>query len=315
VPEVAPLARYYATVGGELPYGTEAFNRDLRQAILARRETLGPFIQHATVQTNETGRGVAWLLPLVYSGWEAVQLVDLGASAGLNLVAEKRAYRLADEKDGLVIRDIGQGQPVQFMTKCQGEANHLLTVIGDSPRITGRVGCDVAPFLLEDREDERTLSAFIWGDQPQRLQRLQEGIAAYRLVNQAEVPVRLFRVDLPDDLPQFLRQHVPTESGVPVVIYNTYMTIYLKDRGTDLQEHIQAWAFEQQCPILWLQWEPAWVGPEPPVFGWCQWTADLWSENNHHKWRLGWVHPHGTHAQWEPGFSEWVKFCKTMKVK
>ena len=68
-------------------------------AILARREPLAAFIRSANVQTNETGRGLAWLLPVACLGWPAVHLVELGASAGLNLVAERRGYRLMDAAD------------------------------------------------------------------------------------------------------------------------------------------------------------------------------------------------------------------------
>jgi hypothetical protein len=96
VPEVAELAAYYPSVGGERPSTDPHFNTSLRQAILARRLALADFIQTATVQTNETGRGLCWLLPLLYTNWTAVHLVDLGASAGLNLAAEQRSYRLIE---------------------------------------------------------------------------------------------------------------------------------------------------------------------------------------------------------------------------
>ncbi|MFQ5436798.1 MAG: DUF2332 family protein, partial [Anaerolineae bacterium] len=87
-------------------------------AIWARRAALAPFLQTATVQTNETGRGLAWLLPLLYTGWEGAHLVDLGASAGLNLAADGRHYQLvAGDKTVLTM---GTGQPVQFRSEIEG---------------------------------------------------------------------------------------------------------------------------------------------------------------------------------------------------
>jgi hypothetical protein len=336
VAEVRPLAAYYPTAGGRLPCHTPDFALTLRQAILARQESLAAFIQATSVQTNETARGLAWLLPLLFTPWPAVHLVDLGASAGLNLAADQRAYRLLAATDGRLLLDLGHAPSPQFLVHCHPPvtsyqlpvASHHLPVTSDQspvtsyqlpitshqlpatnhlPSIASRTGCDVAPFALHTAGDEQTLSAFIWGDQPQRLERLREGIAAFHRVNQGPAPVRLYKADLPADLLPFLDQHVPAQPPLPVVIYNTYITVYLPDKGGALRHHIARWAATQGRPILWLQWEPL-RNAKPPQLGWCAWTADLWSGNNHHQWQLGWVHPHGTHVQWEPDFQAWRDF-------
>lgn len=306
VSSVASLARYYPTVGGSLPCGTTEFAAALRDAMMARRNRLAQFMQTATVQTNETGRGIIWLVPLFYTGWDAVHLVDLGASAGLNLVADERAYHLVAGDDGRVVLDIGRGEPIQFLIQCHGKIAHKLAAGGRLPGIVSRTGCDIAPLVLKTAEDALTLSAFVWGDQPQRLQRLREGIAAFHAVNRGGVPVRLHAADLPDELTTFLIQHVPREPQIPVVIYNSYMTIYLKDKGAGMRRHIKTWAATQTRPVLWLQWEPEWGGPKPPQFGWISWTAELWRPGRHDNWRLAWVHPHGTQVQWEPGIQDWI---------
>ncbi len=303
-PETAELAQYFPSTGGKRSPADSQLPQILRQTIMARREQLAPFIQTATVQTNETARGVCWLLPLLYTGWEAVHLVDLGASAGLNLVAEARNYRLTF---GNQFIDIGRGNPVQFPMQSDGgfyqppTANH-------QPRILSRTGCDLAPFKLETAVAEKTLAAFIWADQTHRLDRLREGIAAFHLNNQGAAPVRLHPTHLPDELPAFLATAVPQQPDQPVVIYNTIITYYLDDNGQALRQHIADWAVTQNRPVLWLQWEPLWGGSEPPVFGWIAWTADLWQANEHHHWHLAWIHPHGTHMQWEPDVKDWAKY-------
>jgi hypothetical protein len=91
---IGHLVNYFPTAGGAHPPDDPDFEIFLRQAILDRRDTLQAFIQNAGVQTNETGRGLCWLLPLLPTGWETVHLIDLGASAGLNLVADQRRFRL-----------------------------------------------------------------------------------------------------------------------------------------------------------------------------------------------------------------------------
>ena len=151
------------------------------------------------------------------------------------------------------------------------------------------------------------MAAFIWGYQVERIQRLREGIEAFRLVESTTAPVIIYQVNLPDELAHFLSQNLPAGSREPIVIYNTWMTAYLRDNGRSMLFHIDQWAATQDWPILWLQWEPPLDGSEPPEYGFCAWTADLWNQGTHRRWLLGWVHPHGAITELGPGFSQWLK--------
>ncbi|MCI0399210.1 MAG: DUF2332 domain-containing protein [Chloroflexi bacterium] len=188
----AGLAAYYSTAGHYQSPDDPGFAATLRQAILANREELAAFIGAARVQTNETGRGLCWLLPLLATGWPA----------------------------------------------------------------------------------------------------------AFHRAQHSNAPVCLFPANLPGELPDFLRQ-IPAEPPHPVVIYNTYMTTYLDDKGLALGKHIGDWAATQPRPVLWLQWEPPRDGRQPPEMGWCTWTADRWQGRERRHWSLGWVHPHGQAAELE----------------
>jgi hypothetical protein len=312
--ELAPLAQYYPSVGGNQLCDTADFRQSLRDAIMRRREALFPFIQTATVQTNETGRGISWLLPLLLTSWDFVHLVDLGASAGLNLVADSRSYRLVERASNRRIIDLGKGRPVQFVMRSEGPSDQLLGASRAAPRILSRTGCDIAPYQLATDADELTLAAFVWADQPERLERLREATASLRRNNAGAVPVRLHTANLPAGLSRFLEREVPAAPVAPVLIYNTYMTVYLADKGAGLRHHLANWASTQERPVLWIQWEPNWGGTEPPEVGWCAWSADLWEGAEHSQWRLGWVQPHGTDVQWEPGLNEWVTFWQSSRA-
>ena len=302
-PDMAELAAYYPSAGGERPFTDPHFPIILHQTILARHEALAAFIHSATVQTNETGRGLCWLLPLHYTDWTAVHLIDLGASAGLNLTADHRAYRFIDEITQQTLLDIGLAAPIQFLTRCRVPLpNYPLTPL---PHILSRIGCDIQPFKLETAVHESTLAAYIWPDHSQRHQRLREGIAAFHTVNQSQAPIQLHPLSLPHDLPHFLANHIPADT-IPTVFYNTYITQYLSQKGVLLRQHLAKWAAKQARPILWLQWEPDRSGQDGPEYGWLKWTADLWHNHNHHQFHLGWVHPHGTHLQVEPGLQQWA---------
>ncbi len=304
--DVAKLAAYYPTVGGQTSPGDGPLPGLLREAIQHNQAELGALIQQATVQTNETARGLAWVLPLCFVSWRVVQLVDLGASAGLNLVADRRRYGLVDTAGQLTTLNAAL-RPVQFQTRITGDIAPLAQV-SRLPIITGRAGADIHPFRLETPADELTLRAFIWADQPQRLLRLDEGIAAFRKIQAGAVPVRLAAVNLPAELPAFLRPLAGTD---PVMIYNTYMTVYLPDRGKSLRQIIGEWAATQPRPVLWAQWEPA-RNEDPPQTGWCAWTLDCWQRGEHRRWHLGWVHPHGTEAMFAPGFTAMAEYLQNV---
>jgi hypothetical protein len=340
VAEAADLATYYPTVGGTRSPEEGELAGALRAAILARKDQLAAFLRTATVQTNETARGLCWLLPVLYTGWRAIHLVDLGASAGLNLVADQRCYRLtggkewvecavrtiqagahgAPEKMGhfackgksvesASVLDLGSGEHVEFLVAGQGTLP-LPPPQCRLPAILSRIGCDLAPFPLATDRDEQTLAAFVWGDQPGRLAMLRQGIAALKRIRGSRAPVQLHAAHLPDGLTEFLEQRITPCSDAPVVLYNTYLTTYLHDKGASLRPQLAAWAAGQTQPVLWLQWETLWQGPRPPDFGWVGWTADLWRDGRHLHWHLAWAHPHGTQIRWLPESAAWADFWR-----
>lgn len=311
-PGAAELAGLYPTVGGHVPPGpTATLRRALRDAIHAERAALERFIATATVQTNETGRGLVWLLPLAYTKWPAVHLLELGASAGLNLVADRRSYRLEDPADpDRAVLELGRGTPPQFTVMSMSSPPAPQSP--RTPRVLSRHGGDIAPFHLRTAEDELALASFVWGDAPERLARLREGIAALRSCSPSAAPVQLHSFELPDELPAFLDRCAPPDN-IPVVIYNTTVAIYLDRRADALRDHIAPWATRRHAPVLWLQWEtPPEGAGDPPRYGWMEWAADLWHQDHHFQARLAWVHPHGTTVEWLPQSIEFL--TKSMQI-
>jgi hypothetical protein len=123
-------------------------------------------------QTNEVGRAAALLGGLRHVAAEAelpVRLVEVGASAGLNLRADwfcvpGEAGRYGDARSPVVLTDGWQGDaPPQSQIE-----------------VVERVGGDLAPIDPLTREGRLTLTAYVWPDQTDRLSRLRGafGIAA-----------------------------------------------------------------------------------------------------------------------------------------
>lgn len=324
-PDTEQLANLYPSVSPDWDekaekWDSEAFSIDtqatnlpniLHRTIQKRQDALTPFIQECTVQTNETGRGIIWLLPTILTGWPKIHLVDLGASAGLNLIADQRAYRVMNAS-GKKVADLGKAKPVQFTVKSRNKCKFQLKK-RPLPNILSRTGCDINPFFLKTYEDEITLTSFIWADQVRRIERLREGIAAFReLGNINTAPVRLYKADLPNELPGFLEKLPIDQDKAPVVLYNTFVLSYLDDKGTAVRNHLSNWAKQQERPILWLQAEPPKKG-EPPESEWLAWTADLWQGGAHQQWQLAWTHPHCTAVKWRS--EEYEAFVAAFKDK
>lgn len=301
--EASALTDFYPTVGGQRPATDRAFPSILRNAVTGLHAAIVEYLRDRRVQTNETGRGLSWLLPLAATPWKRVALVDLGASAGLNLVADQRAFTLTDA-EGDTLFTLGQGMPPQFLTRCAGALlpRRPRSVL---PVIERRLGADVAPFPLNDTADELALMSFIWADHPLRLTHLREGIAAYRRVQATSRPVNIRQVGLPDGLAPFLNAAaIATE--LPCLLYNTVITPYLPDKGVALRKQIDVWARQRSQPVLWIQWEHARSGPSPPDGDLFAWTADYWHNGRHRHFELAWVHPHGHTAIFRP---DWTAFA------
>ena len=306
-PAVADLATFYP---GSRQYQREdlPFSVVLREAIMASREAMLPFMQTANVQTNETGRGFTWLWPLSYVGWDKVHLLDIGASAGLNLVANRRRYEVMDVMGRSLFR-LGEWRESdttpQFRVRAQGEIPDLdWPGAAALPQILSRTGIDMHPFVLDSEKREQVLLSFIWADQMERLGRLREGLAAFKSEQANGVPVTMRPVHLPGELAAFLAGYAPA-GDAPHVLYNTYMTTYLPEKGESLKLIIGEWAAGLDRPVIWIQLEPVRGASR---FGWCAITVDYWRNGEQHHWQLAMSHPHVNALEFSPGLAEFVAY-------
>lgn len=167
-----PLAAYYPSVTASPASGDpfpafrdfcRSYADDIRSLLVSRR-----------VQTNEVGR-CALLLPAFYrvasfGGGKPLALIEVGASAGLNLLWDHYAY---DYGDGRVYGSIRSSLVLECAL--QGEKRPSLPDV--LPAVGSRVGIDVNPINIEDEEAARWLRALVWPDQPHRMRRLDTAVA------------------------------------------------------------------------------------------------------------------------------------------
>lgn len=179
------------------------------------------FLRHCVaeraVQTNETQR--CWMLLPCFlevirrAEPTSIDLIELGPSAGLNLVWDRYRYRY----------EAGTWGASDAPLELHGEERRPIPaeLLQVSPEIGSRVGIDINPIDLTDDESALLLKSFVWADQTWRLPQLDAAIASLR-----EDPPELLRADLADELPKLLSARRPDSL---TIVWQTAALIYLTD--------------------------------------------------------------------------------------
>ncbi len=317
-PRVVDLRPYYATVAeGQGASARKPTDDEFPRRLLQAVKALGPELFDRArdwegMMTNETSRGLAWLLPATLVAAEEVHLVELGSSAGLNLYAEQRSYSLAWTASKRL--RLGRARDEQFLTLCSGPTPGALDGFTDAersgPEVLSRVGGDAHAGAVVQPELRRKLEACVWGDQRRRLDRLREGMEIHSRASElGQVPAEIRQLELPGDLPEFLHSAIPSHPQAPVIAYNTYATAYLSDVNQravarELRSFARSWSLSHQLPWMWVRFEPARAGKTPAHPGWCSWIVELFSGSKHKTIELGWAHPHLIRAEFGSGLVE-----------
>jgi hypothetical protein len=183
------------------------------------RGFLSDFVATQGVQTNEVQR--SWvLLPLLLrvaqrTAAAEFDLVELGPSAGLNLLWDRYRYRYA----------AGEWGPEDALLRFEGEERRPITgdLLGLKPAVRARIGIDRAPIDVRSEAGARLLRSFVWAGQDERLRRLDQAIEAVRAD-----PPELVRGDYVEALPEVLAGLL--RDGLTVV-FQTASFGYIGDEG------------------------------------------------------------------------------------
>jgi hypothetical protein len=240
----AVLSGRGAALAAEYPAARPAWDMaqlwPVARAFLAReRDWVAGFLRSAP-QTNETRRTIALLpgfLSLAARHDLEIELLELGASAGLNLHWDRFAYHTASWRWG--------DGAVRISTEWTGAPPPLDAV----PRIRARTACDLNPIDIRDPAERLRLRAYIWADQSERLARF-DAAAALAVAD----GVRVERADAAEWLEAKLPQRSP--DALTIVYHSVFYQYPRTATRQRIARAIERAGEASSAPLAWLRLEP-----------------------------------------------------------
>jgi hypothetical protein len=207
-----------------------------------------------------------------------LRVLEVGASAGLNLSWDRYAYRVGDRVVG----------PADAALVLAPEWRRTLPTIERHPDVVACRGCDRAPIDLAAPGTAERLIAYVWPDQTERVERLEAAIRVARVTRP--------QVDAADAADWLEHELAALTPGSATVVAHTIVWQYfsketaararraLTDAGAraTTRQPLARLAFEQHGPDL------------PPELALTLWPGGT-------KTVLAHAHPHGEWIDWRAG--------------
>lgn len=270
------LAAFYPSAGGSADPGAQAEHAWLamRRVLASQGDQISGWLDRPP-QTNEVGRGAVLAGALCHLVAEAdlpVRLFEVGASAGLNLRADK--FRIT----GPGVSYGPESSPVQLTGAWLGQPPPARDV-----RVISRSGGDLTPVDPASAHGRLRLTAYIWPDQAARLGRLRGALDLA-----AQVPA-----ELRAEPASATMARIRLEPGTWTVLWHSIMYQYLDDaEAAAIEQGAETLgaAATERARFAHVSLELTRRGADTPV-GVVTWPGGVSRE-------LGTALPHGTPVTW-----------------
>jgi hypothetical protein len=253
----------------------DSLSATLKDVVRTHDSALLPWLDIAP-QTNEVGRSavlMSGLLALADEVGKPMELLELGASAGLNLILDHYSYVLGGEQRG------DAASALQLRPDWQGPPPPDARI-----EVAGRRGVDLQP--VDSRRDGERLLAYVWPDQPQRLAQLAAALAIA-----SSDPPRIDAGDAADWLEERLAE--PQAPGTTRLVLHSVAFQYFPHPVQARIETMMAEAgaaADEGAPLAWLRYEKI-ADEENFSLG-----LRIWPDGSDRL--LATAHPHGRSIHW-----------------
>lgn len=231
-------------------------------------------------QTNEAGRSANFIAAMLWLADRGLpprfECLEIGSSAGINLMLDRYAYDLGGVK-------VGPADPAMYFKPDWHGAPPPLRDIA----IVSARGCDVAPVDLTDPAQALRLKAYIWPEHTVRFERMDAAIRAAS----ARKP-DLVKATAADFVEAELAK--PQETGTTRVLMHSIVWQYVpadqQARVTAAMETAGARASDER-PLAWVTVEADRTVHRHKL------TVRSWPGGGDEV-QLAWSHPHGADVEW-----------------
>ncbi len=272
----SPLAKAYPAA--DRPGDVAAAWTFVEAHMRSEPDRVAAFMRHEP-QTNEVRRSAVLLpgfLAIAAAARLPLRILELGASAGLNQLWDRRRYLLGP--------DMAWGPddaPFSLDIEWRGEPPPLDAAV----EVVARAACDRNPLALTDPAQRRRLRAYLWPDQLDRLARFDAAVA--------EALAAGVTVDQADAVAWTTANATPIPGAATVVFHSVFLQYMPKESQAALVEALKTFGDRAtlETPLAWLRMEPS---PENPAV--MELRLTLWPEGEDRL--LAHAHPHGAWIEW-----------------
>ena len=258
--------------------GVPRDGKELTEAVRADGPRVRETMLSRTTQTNEPAR-CAVLLPVLARLRQPLALIEVGASAGLCLLADRYGYDYGRQR----IEAPASTPTIAPTFPCLASAGTPLPLA--RPQVAWRVGLDLNPLDVHSVTEMAWLETLVWPGQEHRAQRLRAAIDIAR----ADTP-KIHRGDLLSDLPA-LASIAP--KNAQLVVFHTAVLAYVASQA----DRDAFAAIVRQTGAVWISNEApsafpefARTAPAPPTPGSFLLAVDGKP--------VAWTGPHGQSIDW-----------------
>jgi len=235
-------AVHYLVLTGDAPDALSGRFADFAAALAEHEAALRARIETHGVQTNEVQRCTMLLPTLLAAAAETglpLELVELGPSAGLNLLVDRYRYRYANGA-------FGPADALLELTVDERGGRVPAALFERELVVRRRRGIDLVPIDATTPEGYLLLRSFVWPGLDERVARLDAAVETLR-----RMPERpeLIAGDYTEALPALLADR---PADALTVVFETFSTIYLPAATAQQLAEVLEAAGADGRPLAWV---------------------------------------------------------------